>query len=128
MPVRIETILGSKGTGPIWPFHNLSAIYRPQMAMQAVTATERHFTTGFRLLTMADVDSRTNRSARQVNRVARALSSDLGNDLPVAQRMLVQRCAVLAALCTHNEAVLLNGGAINLTDYLGMTQPHWRDY
>ena len=35
--------------------------------------------------------------------------------------MLVQRCAVLASLCTHNEAVLLNGGAINITDYLGMT-------
>ena len=25
------------------------------------------------------------------------------------------------SLCTHNEAVLLNGGAINITDYLGMT-------
>ena len=25
------------------------------------------------------------------------------------------------SLCTHNEAMLLNGGAINITDYIGMT-------
>ena len=35
--------------------------------------------------------------------------------------MLVQRCAVLATLCTHSEVVLFNGGAINISDYLGMT-------
>jgi hypothetical protein len=88
---------------------------------QEITATEQQFTAGFRLLTMADVDARKNRSARQVRAAARALSSDLGDDLPVAQRMLVQRCAVLAALCSHSEATLLNGGTVSIPDYVSMT-------
>src|SRR5262249_31213988 len=31
------------------------------------------------------------------------------------------RCSHLASLCTHNEAVLLNGGVISVTDYVAMT-------
>ena len=57
----------------------------------------------------------------QPGQFVHALQRDLGDDLPVAQKMLVQRCAVLASLCAHNEAMLLNGGAINIGDYLGMT-------
>ena len=90
---------------------------------QEATATEQQFTTGFQLLTMADVDARSNRTARQMKAVTRALSSDLGgDDLPVAQRMLVQRVAMLSALCTHNEAILLNGGTVSISDYVSMTQ------
>ena len=83
-----------------------------------VTATEQQFANGFRLLTWKDARDG---PARRVRAVVHALEHDLGDDLPVAQRMLVHRCAVLASLCTHSEAVLLNGGAINISDYLGMT-------
>ena len=74
---------------------------------------------GFQLLTWSDARRG---PARRVRTLVHALERDLGDDLPIAQKMLVQRCAVLASLCTHVEATLLNGGSINLTDYIGMTQ------
>ena len=54
--------------------------------------------------------------------VVHALEHDLGDDLPVAMRMLVQRCAVLSSLCAHSEAVLLNGGTVSISDYVSMSQ------
>jgi hypothetical protein len=82
-----------------------------------VTVTER---TAFdRLLTLADVDCRKG-PGRWVRHQARALASDLGGDLSTAQMMLVQRCALLAALCSHSEAAILLGDPVSLPDYLSM--------
>jgi hypothetical protein len=83
-----------------------------------LTTTEEQFLNGFQLLTWRDARGG---PARRVRVLTKALERDLGDDLPVAQRMLVQRCAVLSALCAHNEATLLNGGVINIGDYVSMT-------
>jgi hypothetical protein len=83
-----------------------------------ITATER---VAFeRLLTMADVDCRRG-PGRSVLRYARALSSDLGGDLSIAQQMLVQRASLLAVLCGHTEAAIMLGRPISVGDYLQMT-------
>lgn len=83
-----------------------------------ITATER---AAFeRLLTMADVDCRKG-PGRSVLRYARALSSDLGRDLSVAQMMLVQRASLLAVLCGHTEAAIMLGRPVSVGDYLQMT-------
>jgi hypothetical protein len=83
-----------------------------------ITATER---VAFeRLLTMADVDCRKG-PGRSVLRYARALSSDLGRDLSVAQMMLVQRASLLAVLCGHTEAAIMLGRPVSVGDYLQMT-------
>ena len=82
-----------------------------------ITATER---TAFeRLLTISDVDCRRG-PGRSVLRYARALSSDLGNDLSVAQQMLVQRASLLAMLCGHTEAEILLGRPVSIGDYVSM--------
>jgi hypothetical protein len=82
-----------------------------------ITATER---VAFeRLLTMADVDCRKG-PGRSVLRYARALSSDLGGDLSIAQQMLVQRASLLAMLCGHAEAEILLGMPVSVSDYLQM--------
>jgi hypothetical protein len=84
-----------------------------------VTPTERQAFD--RLLTLANIDCRSN-PGRVVHGYARALTSDLGGDanLSTAQQMLVQRCSLLAALCTHTEATLLLGRAVNMRDYIDM--------
>jgi hypothetical protein len=83
-----------------------------------VTATER---TAFdQLLTLANVDCR-KAPVRAMLRHARALASDLGNDLSVGQQMLVQRAALLAMLCGHTEAEILLGRPVSINDYLQMT-------
>src|SRR5262245_14871292 len=83
-----------------------------------ITSIEAQFGTAFELLTWKDARGG---PARRVRAVVQALERDLGDDLPVAQRMLVQRCAVLASLCTHLEAQLLNGGSVSIPDYVSMT-------
>jgi hypothetical protein len=88
-----------------------------RMAEQ-LTTTEAAFGAGFQLLTWRDARGG---PARRVRAVVQALERDLGDDLPVAQRMLVQRAAVLASLCTHTEAVLLNGGRTSIADYVQMS-------
>jgi len=82
-----------------------------------VTTTEQQFTVGFQLLTWRDARGG---PARRVRTMAMALERDLGDDLPVARRLLVQRCAVLASLCGHLEATLLNGGTVSIPDYTSM--------
>jgi hypothetical protein len=82
-----------------------------------VTATER---VAFQqLLTMADVDCRRG-PGRSMLRCARALASDLGNDLSVSQQMLVQRASLLALLCRDSEAKILLGMPVSLPDYVSM--------
>ena len=86
-----------------------------------VTTTEQAFATGFQLLTWKDARGG---PARRVRAWAQALERDLsgGGDLSTGQQMLVARCAVLASLCTHSEAVLLNGGSVNIGEYVSMSQ------
>jgi hypothetical protein len=72
------------------------------------------------LLTLADVDCRGG-PGRSMLRCARALASDLGNDLSVAQQMLVQRASLLSLLCTHAESSFLLGRQdVPLADYVSM--------
>jgi hypothetical protein len=83
-----------------------------------ITPTER---VAFQqLLTMADVDCRGG-PGRSMLRCARALAADLGNDLSVSQRMLVQRASLLSMLCGHAEASFLLGRQdVPLGDYVSM--------
>jgi hypothetical protein len=83
-----------------------------------ITPTER---VAFQqLLTLADVDCRSG-PGRSMLRCARALAADLGNDLSVSQRMLVQRSALLSLLCQDSEAKILLGMPVSLPDYVSMT-------
>ena len=85
-----------------------------------VTTTERQFIVGFgKLLTMADVDARGG-VPRKLRALSRTLARELGEDLPLAQMMLVQRVVMLEALCTHTEAAILLGQDVSLSDYLSM--------
>jgi len=85
-----------------------------------VTTTERQFPAGLsKLLQMSDVDARGG-VPRKLRALARALSRELGEDLPLAQMMLVQRVVMLEALCVHSEAALLLGQDVSLNDYLQM--------
>jgi hypothetical protein len=86
------------------------------------TALERIFDATFeRLLSYDDVDARKG-PARKVRAHARQLATDLGgvDTLSWQQRQLVQRAAMLAAICEHVEAGLVLG-RVNLpfSDYLG---------
>jgi hypothetical protein len=92
-----------------------------------VTPVERQFVPGFgELLTARDVDYRKG-APRQINAVTRALTSDLGGDLSVAQRLLVQRTAVLQALLEHAEAGFLTGRPhVALGDYVSMVAAQTR--
>jgi hypothetical protein len=92
------------------------------MSSKDVTKTEAAFTDGYsRLLTMTDLDYRRT-SAMQIRTLTRALAKDLNlHDNPsVPQRMMLARCAMLDALCTHHEVALLLGRAIPLADYVQM--------
>lgn len=96
-----------------------SAQLRREIAVMAsdITVTER---VAFeQLLTLADVDLRKG-PGRAVLRTARALSSDLGHDLSVAQQMLVQRAALLSLLCGHSEAAIMLGRPVSIGDYVSM--------
>src|ERR1700730_14130229 len=74
---------------------------------------------------MSDVDARGG-VPRKLRALVRALARDLGEDLPLAQTMLVQRVAILEALCIHSEAALLLGQDVSLNDYLQMVSTQRR--
>jgi hypothetical protein len=91
--------------------------------MRAVTETEHQALVDLgQLLCERDVDARRRGPARRVRQLARTLAVDLGGpDLPMAQRMLVQRSAFLGVLCSHFECSLARGKmAFPLSDYLAM--------
>jgi hypothetical protein len=88
-----------------------------------VTPTEQRFVAGFgQLLSQADVDARGG-IPRKVRALVRSLANDLGSDLPLAQRMLVQRTAMIEVLCEHCETAILLGQRqdIALADYISLT-------
>jgi hypothetical protein len=89
-----------------------------------VTETERRFAVGFtRLLSETDLDARRG-TTRRIRDLARALSNEVcpGGDPSIAQRLLIQRTAILASLCSHLEASMLLGqGELPVGDYLAMT-------
>jgi hypothetical protein len=91
-----------------------------------VTQTERQFVNGYgKLLSQSDVDARGG-VPRKLRALVRALARDLGDDLPLAQMMLLQRVAMIEALCTHSEAALLLGQDVSLNDYLQMVSTQRR--
>jgi hypothetical protein len=71
-----------------------------------------------RLVTLADLDQRT-RAAQRVNDVMGAIESDLGGSdhLSTAQRVLIQRCAVMAAIIEDQEARFARGEPIDIGPY-----------
>lgn len=71
------------------------------------------------LLTLADLDGRT-QAARRAKALVETIETDLGgaDRLTGAQRELVTRAAVLGALLQHNEAQLLAGRKVDLSDHL----------
>lgn len=72
-----------------------------------------------RLLTLADLDGRT-LAARRARELVDGLASDLGgaDRLTVAERQLCQRAAVLGAIIEHQEAAVLAGNPIDVSDHL----------
>jgi hypothetical protein len=88
---------------------------------QALTPMEQVFNQTFaRLMTLRDADARRG-PHRRVREFARRLASDLGGSevLSIAQQQLIQRAAMLAALCEHTETCLLLGREdISIPDYL----------
>ena len=74
-----------------------------------------------RFITLSDLDKRTT-AARRVREVMAAIESDLGGEahLSTAQRILVQRIAVQAAIIENAEAAWARGEAMNTADYTTM--------
>lgn len=74
-----------------------------------------------RLVTLNDLDQRTS-AARRVREVMAALESDLGGSdhLSTAQRILVQRIAVQAAIIENSEASWARGEAVDIGSYTTM--------
>jgi hypothetical protein len=74
-----------------------------------------------RLMTLADLDGRTNAA-----KAARALVADLENDmggadrLSAGERALVVRAAVSTAMIEHIEATWLSGGELDVTAYTAL--------
>ena len=97
------------------------------MPIKDVTPTEGYFIAGYtRLLSHRDLDARRG-PVRAVREAARILANDLGvADLNAMQQQLVMRAAVLSVLCTHNEAAMLLGQAVSLSDYIAMTNTQRR--
>lgn len=72
-----------------------------------------------RLLTLADLDSRT-RAARQANALVAAIEDDLGGAerLSIAERQIAQRAAVLGAVLEGIEVEWLAGKTVDVGAYL----------
>ena len=88
-----------------------------------VTETERAFSVGFtKLLCERDLDARRG-TVRRIRDLARALSNEACPDgASIAQRLIIQRTAIIASLCSHLEASMLLGqGEFPIGDYLAMT-------
>lgn len=71
-----------------------------------------------RLLTLADLDGRTN-AAKAAKRLIADLESDLGgaDTISAGQRALVMRAAVAGAMVEHLEATWLSGGDYDVVTY-----------
>lgn len=84
-----------------------------------IPATSPADTGKLRLLTLADLDSRT-RAARQARELMDSIETDLGGSerLSAAERQIVQRAAVTGALLESMEAHWLSGDGIDLQAYL----------
>jgi len=74
-----------------------------------------------RLVTLESLDQRTT-AARRVKEVVGALESDLGGSehLSTAQRILVQRIAVQAAIIESSEASWARGESVDVASYTTM--------
>jgi hypothetical protein len=75
-----------------------------------------------RLLTLDALDQRTT-AYQTVAKGIQAIEADLGGTahLSHAERSLIQRCAVLAAMLTDQEAAYLTGAPIDTANYCTMT-------
>jgi hypothetical protein len=71
-----------------------------------------------KLLTVADLDQRTS-AAKSARALIGALHDDLGGEdrLSAAERVLVQRAAIAAAMCEHAEVRWLSGHNVDLAGY-----------
>jgi hypothetical protein len=71
-----------------------------------------------RLLTLDGLDQRT-KALQHVRKSIGAIEADLGGTdrLSHAERSLVQRCAILAAMATDQEAAYLTGRPIDIANY-----------
>jgi hypothetical protein len=70
-----------------------------------------------RFLTLKDLDARS-RAAAFAKSLAASLESDLGNDPTAGQKQLVQRAAVISAVCEDFETRFLLGEPFELPEYL----------
>lgn len=71
-----------------------------------------------RLLTLADLDGRTN-AAKTARALMQAIESDLGGDgsLSAAERVLAHRAAIATAMCEDLESRWLQGQPIDMPAY-----------
>jgi hypothetical protein len=68
-------------------------------------------------LRLEHLDGRTG-AAKRVRELIGALAVDLAHDLTAGQRQLVQRAAVLGAICENDEALWAAGQDIDVPTYL----------
>lgn len=80
-----------------------------------------------RLRTLADLDMRS-RSSRLARGIIVGLINDLGgpSEVTVAQRQLIQRAAVLAAMLEHYETEWAANKTIPLADYMAVVNAQRR--
>lgn len=69
------------------------------------------------LRTLDDLDGRT-KAAKLAQRLVAGLVDDLGGDLTIAQRQIVQRIALAGAVAEDLEARWLAGERVDLVDYV----------
>ena len=81
---------------------------------------ERGTRAKLRLLNNLDMDGRT-KAVRAVKSFETQVSADLGNDLTEAQRTLVRRGAVLAAILTDCDSLWAKDGTMDLGSYVTAT-------
>ncbi len=88
--------------------------------MPALSALDRG---KVRLLTLADLDGRTN-AAKAARALVADLESDLGgaDRLSAAERALVVRAAVTGAMVEHLEASWLSGGDYDVLTYTALAK------
>lgn len=91
---------------------------KPRATPKPMTATSAADASKMRLLTLGDLDGRTN-AAKAAKALITDLESDLGgaDRLSAGERALVVRAAVTTAMVEHIEATWLSGGELDVAAY-----------
>lgn len=65
-----------------------------------------------KLLSLSDIDRRTN-AFKRTQSIIDQLEADVGGDPTTGQKLLIQRAAVVSAMCESEEAKWLSGGIVD---------------